>query len=238
MRKIGIPVAMVIASLSVVGVAQAIDVTQGLDIKTVGTKGTKTKPKGIKLTTVTSTTAKDGTSDGTYATKSAVIHFDKNLKFNPKSFPVCTESVAVKAPATCPKGSQVGVGAASATVGPQHILAHPTIKAFNAVGGKLILVLTKAANEVDSGGVLTGTLKKDTGKFGSKLDVQIPQSLQTPVPGLFTTLNKFTVVIKSQKSKGKYYVSSTGCTGGKYNFGGDFAFSDGSSAKVTTTSKC
>jgi hypothetical protein len=237
LRRIGIPVAMVVASLGVAGIAQAIDVTQGLDITTSGKKGTKAKPTGLKLTTITSTTAVDGMGDGTYATKSAVIHFDKNLVFNPKSFPICTESVAVKTPAKCPAGSQVGTGAAVATIGPNKIMAHPTIKAYNAKGGGLILVLAKKAGEVDSSGVLTGTLKKDTGKFGSKLDVRIPPVLQQ-VGGLFITLNKFTVVIKSQKAKGKYYVSSVGCTGGKYSFGGDFVFSDGTVKKVTTTAKC
>lgn len=237
MRKIGIPVAMVVASLSVAGIAQAVDVNQGLAIKTTGKKGTKAKPTGLKLNTTTTTTGKDPAIDGTYATKSAVIHFDKNLKFSPKSFPTCDETTAFNTPDKCPKGSQVGKGSASATVGAGQIKANPTIKAFNAKGGKLILVLTKAAGEVDSSAVLTGTLKSDTGKYGQKLSVPIPAKLQNQL-GLFVTLNRFNVLIPSQKARGKYYVSSVGCTGGKYNFGGDFVFSDNTTQKVKTTSKC
>jgi hypothetical protein len=239
LRKIGIPVAMVVASLGVAGIAQAVDVNQGLAVKTTGSaKGTKSKPVGLKLSVTTTTTGKDPAIDGTYATKSAVIHFDKNLKFNPKSFPVCSADVATPATSSqCPAKSLMGTGSAIATVGAQHIMAHPTIKAYNAKGGKLILVLQKSPNEVDSSGVLTGTLKSDSGKYGSKLSVPIPPKLQNQL-GLFITLNKFATVIKNQKGKdGKYYVSSTGCKS-KYNFGGDFVFSDGTSAKVTTTSKC
>ena len=248
MRKIGISVAVLATSLSVAGVAQAIDVKQGLDIKTTGSKGTAKKPKGLKLTTTTSTTALDGKSDGTFATKSAVIHFDKKLVFNPKSFKTCDAATAFSTnanPDACPSGSLVGTGLAVATVGGFRnpdgtpvILAHPTIKAFNGAGGKLNLVLKQAAGEVNSSAVLTGTLKKDTGKYGQKLVVPIPANPQEQAK-LKITLNTFTVTIKNQKAKGKYYVSSTGCgTSGKYSFGGDFVFSDGTSKSVTTTSKC
>lgn len=238
MRKIGLIVATTVASVSVASVAQAIDVNQGLSIATVGKKGTKAKPAGIKLTTTTSTTAKDGTSDGTYATKKAVIHFDKNLVFNPKSFPICSNQTVVTNFTKCPKGSQVGTGGAMATVGPDKIQQHPTIRAFNGANNTLILKLIHKEGELDSDFVLTGTLKKDTGKFGVKLDVPIPAPLQQPAKNFYITLNEFKVAIANQKAKGKYYAASTGCTGGKYQFSGDFSFTDGSKATAKDTSKC
>ncbi len=239
MRRIGITVAVVATSLSVAGIAQAVDVTQGLTTKTTGKKGTKKRPSGLKLSVVTTTNAKDPAQDGQYATKSAVIHFDKNLKFYPKNFPTCSLSVAASDASKCPKGSLVGTGGASAIVGAVQIKANPTIQAFNATGGKLILKLTKAANEVDSSGILTGTLKKDSGsKYGMKLVVPIPPQLQNQL-GLDVTLTRFeTNIKKSAKKKGHYYVESIGCSGKSYKFGGDFVYSDNSSQKVTATSKC
>lgn len=238
MRKSGLIAATVAASFSVTAIAQAIDVDQAIIIKTTGKKGTKAKPTTLKLSTTTKTSAKDPAQNGTYATKSAVIHFDKNLKFNAKSFPTCTESTVVNTPADCPAKSLVGKGYAKAVIGAGQIKANPTIKAYNAAGGKLILRLLKAEGEVDSSGVLTGTLKKDTGKFGQKLVVPIPEKLQNQF-GLAITLTEFNTVIKAQKSKGKGYVESIGCgKTKKYNFGGDFVFSDNTKVKVTSTSKC
>lgn len=238
MRRIGIPVAIVAASLSVAGIAQAVDVNQGLAIKTTGSKGTSKKPSGLKLNVVTSTGAKDPKLDGSYSTKQAVIHFDKNLRFYPKNFPTCTLAQVANDATKCPTGSKVGTGKAAATIAAVQIKANPTIQAFNAKNNQLILKLTKAAGEVDSAGILVGTLKKDTGKYGQKLDVPIPTALQIQA-GLVITLTRFeTTIAKGPKKKGHYYVESVGCSGGTYKFGGDFVFSDGTKKSATATSKC
>lgn len=237
MRKFGLIAATAVASISVAGVAQAVDVNQGLEVVTKGKKGTKTKNTGLKLTTTTTTSGKDPKADGTYATKKAVIHFDKNLVFNSKTFPTCDEQTVATNPKQCPVGSKVGTGSVEATLGADQTKQHPSVTAFNAKGGKIIFKLTHKDGEVDSDFTLTGTLAKDTGKFGSKLNVPIPTNLQNQF-GLFITLNKFLVAIPSQKYKGKYYVASKGCSGGKYQFRGDFTFTDGSKASAKDTSVC
>jgi hypothetical protein len=236
LRKLGLIAATLAASVGVAGVAGAVDVNQSIKIKTTGKKGTKAKPTVLKLSVTTFTSAKDPAVDGTYATKKAVIHFDKNLKFNNRKFPVCSLQTVASAPENCPAGSKVGSGYAKATIGAQQIKANPTIEAYNAAGGKINLKLIKAANEVDSSGVLVGTLKSDTGKYGSKLDVPIPPKLQNQL-GLSITLTEFNTVISTKKYKGLGYVTSVGCKT-SYKFGGDFTFSDNTSAKVTSTSKC
>lgn len=237
MRKLGLIAATAVASVSVAGVAHAIDVDQSILIQTTGKKGSKARPAALKLSVTTATNAKDPKNDGSYATKRAVIHFDKNLKFNNSKFPTCELQTVATNPQDCPSGSKVGVGFAKATIGAQQIKANPTITAYNAKGNKLNLKLTKAAGEVDSSGVLTGTLKRDTGRFGSKLDVPIPKTLQDQF-GLKITLNRFNTVISTKKYRGFNYVTSVGCTGGNYRFGGDFTFSDNTVQKVVTTSKC
>jgi hypothetical protein len=240
MRKIALPVASIAAvALGGVGIAQAIEVDQGLVVKTVGgAKGTKAKPLAVTLSVTTSTSAKgaDAGKDGTYSTKSAVIHFDKGLKFNASKFPTCDLQTVATSPSDCPAGSKVGTGSAIATVGAQHIMAHPTIAAYNSKGGKLNLKLIAKAGEVDSSGVLVGTLKKDTGKFANKLVVPIPAALQEQL-GLKITLNEFATKIKATY-KGVPYVQSVGCTKGKRSYKGDFVFSDGTKESPVTTAKC
>ncbi len=248
MRKLGLIAATVVASVGVAAVAQAVDVNQTVAVKVTGKKGTKKKPTALKLDVTTGTSAKDLTLNGTFATKSAIIHFDKNLVFNPTKFPTCDIPTVTSTPDDCPKGSEVGKGVAEATLGSKQvgstkIKLSPTIRAFNTKGGKLALKLTKAAGDAAGDAVLTGTLKKDSGKYGVKLDVVIPAPIQMPADGLFVTLTKFNTTISSKKfTKGgkKYgYATSVGCpANGKYNFGGDFAFTDGSSAKVKSTTKC
>jgi hypothetical protein len=102
MRKVALLTAVTAMSFGAVQVAQAVDVNQGLSVKVTGKKGTKTKPKNVKLTVVTTTNAKDPALDGTYGTTKAVIHFDKNLKFNALDkklkWPTCTEAVVNATP--------------------------------------------------------------------------------------------------------------------------------------------
>ena len=243
MRKLGLIAATAAASIGVTSFAQAIETNQGLSIGIKGGKGTKKKPRVVKFSTTTTTNAVDLAKDGTYATKSAVIHFDKNLKFNSTKFPTCALKIVATKPEKCPKGSLVGKGLAKATVGEGQIKVNPSIKAYNDKGGKLNLALIAKPGEVDSSGILVGKLKKDSGKdYGFKLDVQIPKKLQEQL-GLKITLTKFVTVIddKQIKVKGKKYgyVESIGCPkGGKYKFGGDFKYDDATGVKVKTTAKC
>lgn len=238
MRKSALIAATAAASFSVAAVAHAIDVNQGLDIKTTGVKGTATKLSPLKLDVTTSTNAKDPSKDGTFATKRAVIFFDKNLKFNNRKFPTCTLATVASKPERCPAGSKVGAGFARATVGPGQLKVNPTVVAYNAANNKINLKLVKKAGEVDSSGVLVGTLKSATGIYGSKLDVPIPAKLQNQL-GLAITLTKFNTVISNKKIKGFAYANSRGCnSNGKYNFKGTFTYSDGTSATAKDTSLC
>ncbi len=241
MRKLGLIAATAAASIGVTSAAQAIDVNQGISIGIKGGKGTKAKPRNLILSVTTNTNAVDAEKDGTYSTKSAVIHFDKNLKFNNAKFPTCALKIVATKPEKCPAASLVGKGFAKATVGEGQIKVNPTIKAYNDKNNKINLALIAKPGEVDSSGILVGTLKKDSGKYGSKLDVPIPAKLQEQL-GLKITLTKFNTVINRNtvtvKGKKYAYATSVGCTKGKYNFGGDFKYSDGTGEKVTTTVKC
>jgi hypothetical protein len=239
MRKIALIAATTAASFSVAAIAQAIEVDQTFKVATTGAKGTKAKPRALKLDVTIGTTAKDGSSDGTYGTQKVVVHFDKFQKFNSAKFPKCSLATVATRPENCPKGSLIGKGSANAVAGAGgSVKVSPTIEAYNDKNNKIHLKLIAKPGAFDSQAILTGTIKKDTGKYGSKLDVPIPAKLQRNL-GLFVTINRFNVVISNKAYKGTPFVVSTGCAKSKkYSYKGDFTLTDGTKDTVTTTSKC
>ncbi|WP_354697870.1 hypothetical protein DSM112329_03522 [Paraconexibacter sp. AEG42_29] len=246
MRKVAIMAASCAAIFGVVSVAQAIEADQGLEVSVSGAKkGTKKKPSAVKLTVTTLTAGKGATPDGTFGTTNAVIHFDKALVFNNKQFPTCTEAQVNNDATKCPKGSKVSVDGSSSKAkaqggtGATAIKANPAITAYNASGGKLILKLTSPTGEFNATGTIVATLKKDTGSYGSKLVVPIPEKYYNQF-GIKITLQRFGALISAKtKVKGKTvsYVASTGCKK-PLKFAGDFTFTDGATLKASTTAAC
>ena len=89
---------------------------------------------------------------------------------------------------------------------------------------------------VNVNAVLVGPLKTDTGKYGRKLDVAIPQNLQN-VAGIIITLTQFTTRVAGT-AKGTPYVALKGCSGGKLSFKGDFFYTDNTNKSALNTANC
>ena len=170
-----------------------------------------------------------------FATKEAVIHFDKALIFSPKKFKTCSAAKVQASETSCPKGSKVGSGSAVGTAIGQ--TSNLKVSAFNGPKGKLMLHVT-ASTPLQIDAVIQASLKKDKGKYGSKLVVPIPENLQQPVPGVFATLKQFVTSVKAT-SKGVPYVGLASCPKSKkLSFKGDFTFTDGTTLSATDTVKC
>jgi hypothetical protein len=196
------------------------------------TSGTTTKPRSQQLTTTFNLSPA-----GDYATSRAVIRLDKTWKFSNKSkFPSCTLTQIRADEAKCNVRSKVGTGTATAVVAAaNNTSSNLDVTAFNGPGQKLFL-LVETENPLPVRDVMDGTLKSDTGKYGRKLDVVIPQGLQQ-VAGFRPTLTKFQVRIGATY-KNRPYITTTGCTRGKWSFAADLSFSDGSKIADTATSNC
>src|SRR5947208_1143067 len=104
-------VASLAAALGVTSIASAVNPDQGLSVKLTSSKaGTKSKPRSVgKLNVATPTTPGPGEA-GTFATKTAIISFDKNLVFSAQKFPACKLNQVEKDETKCPTGSKVGAG--------------------------------------------------------------------------------------------------------------------------------
>ena len=101
-----------ILALGTAGLAQAVNSHQSVAVKLAQNKaGTAAKPKSVGALTVDMKVALDP-SDPAFATRSAVIHFDKNLVFNSAKFPSCTEAQVLDGAAACGK-AKIGSGKAA-----------------------------------------------------------------------------------------------------------------------------
>jgi hypothetical protein len=221
-----------VAALTLVGAAAVPAVAGPTEFKlqnklSSSKAGTKAKPKAVGLNTIiTSGPA------GDYASSAAVVSLDKNLKFNLKAAKTCAQSVVEADETKCPKDSKVGTGQATAVVAAaNNTSSNLDVTAFNGPNNKLFM-LVETENPLPVRGVMIGTLKNATGKYGKKLDVKIPQSLQS-VAGFTPTLTRFQLNIK----KGNY-ITTTGCTGGKWNFAAVVSYNDGTKGQGTSTVKC
>jgi hypothetical protein len=233
MRTRSLLAAIAFAVLGTTGTAWAVNADQTMTVKVSPTKaGTKKKPANVKLTVETDTKPLDSTP---FANRLVTIHFDKNLVFSPKKFKTCSAQTVQANESQCPKGSKVGSGTGVGTaIG---VTSNLTVSAFNGPNGKFLLHIT-APGPPQVDGVIQASLKKDTGKYGNKLVLPVPDNLQQPVPGVFAVLLKFVTTTKGT-SKGVPYVGLAGCpASGKLSFKGDFNYTDGTSKTATSTVPC
>jgi hypothetical protein len=222
-----------ILSLAAAGLAQAVNSHQTVAVKLDHNKaGTAAKPKSVGALTVDMKVALDP-SDPAFATRTAVVHFDKNLVFNSGKFPSATEAQVRSGAAPAAK-AKVGSGKAiGRALGLDENLA---VTAYNGPGGKTVLLHVVGSSPLSIDDVIVGKLQADTGAYGRKLVVAIPEGLQAP-SGVTATLTSFVTKVGGS-SKGIPYVALKGCSGGKLKFKGDFVYTDGSKQSPTSTTAC
>lgn len=235
MRKLTLTAGVAAAAIGAVGVAQAVTPATSMKASVSPTKhGTKTKPSNVKLNVELITTPNP--ADGPFATKSTVVHFDKNLKFGGKYLKSCSADKVRSNNAACPRGSKVGSGSATGTA--LGLTENLTVTAYNGPNGNKLELLVDGTSPLTIHEVLEGKLQSDTGKFGKKLAVAIPETLQQPAPGAFATLTDFKTSVKGTGSKKRPYIGLAGCTKKKLNFRSDFVFTDNTTSTASTTAKC
>jgi hypothetical protein len=249
MRKGALAGAAAIAgALGVTAAASAIQGTQSLTVSVENDRaGTAAKPRSVgRITVVSGTTIVPG--EAPWAATASTIHFDRNLVFNPSAFPTCSRRVVQQDDSRCPRGSRVGGGAARSTLfAGTAVAGRPasTVRAYNGprsrLGPRLFLVVVNRAPAVRA--VMVGTLRRDTGRFGRKLDIPaIPPVLQNGgFRGLTISLTRFRTTVGGT-FRGTPYVALRGCSGGRLSFRGDFRFRDAtgvvSAASAASTANC
>jgi len=235
MRKLTLMAVAAVTAFCAVGIAQAVTPTTTLKASvSPSKKGTAKKPANVKLNVelITQPTA----GEPAFATRSTVVHFDKNLKFGGKNLKSCSSSQVQADDTKCPKGSKVGSGSATGVA--LGLTENLTVTAYNGPTGNKLELLVDGQSPLQIHSVIEGKLQKDSGLYGQKLVVAIPETLQQPAPGAFATLTDFKTSVKGTGSKKRPYVGLAGCAKKTLNYKSDFVFTDGTTSTATTTSKC
>ncbi len=166
-----------------------------------------------------------------FATAFANVYLPKQLTFSTAGFPACSESMILSAPDSCPKGSEIGSGAAAgfarnAPVSPlgQYVLDLPfTVRVFISSAGKNAVAL-RLFNTVTSGVIIDGVVSKASGSaaksYGSRLRFTIPHGLIEPLPGIIAQLSDFSATLKPATYKRHSLITLKACPKNKkLNFG-------------------
>jgi hypothetical protein len=175
---------------------------------------------------------------GDYAAQSASVFLDRNFRFNNRRFRTCAEATVKTTPTRCPRGSRVGSGRGTAvtTLTSPPSVSPLAIQAFNGPGNKLFIRVS-TNNPIDIVGVMVGTLRPASGRFGRRLAVQIPRDLYEPLTDVHPTLTEFVLNIRAT-FRGRPYIETRGCSARRWNFRADLTFTDGTSATDADTAAC
>jgi hypothetical protein len=235
MRKLTLMAVAAVTTLCVVPIAHAVTPSTAMKVSvSPSKKGTKSKPKNVKLNVELITQPKAG--EPAFATRSTVLHFDKNLTFGGKYAKSCSASQVQIDETKCPKGSKVGSGSATGLA--LGLTENLSVTAYNGPHGSALELLVHGTAPLQIHSVIEGRLQKDSGRYGQKLVVPIPAALQEPVSGAFATLTDFKTSVKGTGSNNRPYAGLHGCTTNALNFKSDFVFTDGTTSSASTIAKC
>lgn len=185
--------------------------------------GTKKKPKSVKLKLKVENNVESKTTMDTLD-----VYLPKAFKVSGKGFKACKyERLAAEGTDACPKGSKAGTGSANAILGPYS--ASPSPLAFKVtafVGGKNLILFDLQQTNGSVHAALKGTVKKASGKYGSRLSIKVPDgkgeyaafpNIQQPAPGVYSALVDLQATLSLKKGK-NVLIGSTGCKRRKHPF--------------------
>ncbi|MBJ7521971.1 MAG: hypothetical protein JHC84_19885 [Solirubrobacteraceae bacterium] len=200
--------------------------------------GTPENPRPASVNVSAKITGADvGAVDGSSATQSIEAKLPYPLLFNPVAFPAC-DAAQVRA-RTCPSAGKIGTGkvVGQAAGG---IVQQLKLTAFNGKGYRLLL-LVEGSSPLRIDSVLQGTIRSGEGQYGMSLLNEVPDNLQQPVPGVFTTVTEFQLKVDAKrKIKGKTvsYIATAGCSGGKWPFEATVTYRGGKTESGRASARC
>jgi hypothetical protein len=220
LRRVMIPVGLLAASVAVAAPVLAQSSGSNPSNTVLTTKvsvspskaGTKSKPKGVKLTfKVMWDTSPDVDKP---VVQTADVLFPKGSLYNGAKYAKCAQSVMERGSVSeCPAKSIMGTGTGTAYA--DTVLTSPKITVVNG-GGNKVFLFTVLTNPARVAKPVPGTITKQSGKWAYKLHLTVPQSLQV-VAGVPIALRDLTITTGG-KSYAKDWLATTSCSGGKYAF--------------------
>jgi hypothetical protein len=173
--------------LTVCGVAAAVAVpadaavVQSVDFRAKYSRADRHKSRG-GLTLRTTLRISDTSGGKPPVLENTTLRFPKGARVNARYFKKCsTSALAQKGPSGCPRASKIGTGKAQGDarpIVPDPIDAKVTLFNGQPVGGNPT-ILIYAVPEISSPITIQGQLRRQSGRYGYVLDVDVP-----PIPTL------------------------------------------------------
>jgi|HigsolmetaAR202D_1030399.scaffolds.fasta_scaffold07972_3 hypothetical protein len=169
--------------------------------------------------------------------------FPAGAKVNSDAFATCSaNTLERRGPSACPSRSRIGKGSAVAVA-----LANPfnaDLTVFNGPGNRnrrQLNIFAKLREIPQLTVVLSGTLRRTSGRFGYTLD--LPVRTIAPIgPGSEASIVKFETTIGGYgRLKGKrvpFVEAPTKCSGRGWPFQGQFTYADGASGTASAHISC
>jgi hypothetical protein len=220
---------LAVLAVAAVAFAQASPDTKLTAKVTPTSGGSKKKPKNANVTMAFTVNP-----DANVSADRIEFLLPKNLKVSGLGMRYCPATKindSPDGPASCPKGSKVGTGSATANLGPDKKHLDFKITIFAASPNELAVYLEGLVTKAIPAAITTAG-----GDFGQKITINIPPEIQQPVPGLYSSITsttaklgpatgsrKVTKKVRGKKRKVKvktYFVGLTGCPTDKSHHGG------------------
>lgn len=233
---------LALAAVAVAQVAEPVINVAGSVKPTKG--GSKKKPKNALLRTEFTV------NQEARKTLSGITYFiPKGVKLSGAGFKYCSATTINTAVSddSCPKAAKIGSGTSNAVLGPQQTPLDFKVTVYAGGKSEIAIFLEQTSGDQSIAIAFKAPIKKASGKYGQRIDVEIPTAVQSPAPGFFSYVLNVKNTIGGKIGKGKkakYFSSLIGCSGGKHQLGVQlhYAANDtgpaGDSPIVTDTQSC
>jgi hypothetical protein len=207
--------AITVVAVTTVALAQTPGATMSVTLKPKKA-GSKQKPKDTSLS------LEIVNSDFSQTASRIEVWLPKSLRFATAGKKKCSiATLGNGGPSACPTASKIGGGTAVArggvNVNPTNPLKLPfKVTAFLTGKKSLAFYIKQVGGNIE--GVAPAKIRKASGKYGSKLDISIPEiPAQQYPPGNYNGLERLKTTLGSTK-KGKSVLKSIGCKNKKAPF--------------------
>jgi hypothetical protein len=228
-----IALAFLVAVPASAGAAQ----TARLDVAATLLTQPRGEPWALDLGVTTTVTTPDGGPPSPL--RDVDLSFPAGARVDAGAFPVCR--VAAARAGTCPAGSRVGQGSATADVRPLLDVPIPaSIVVYNGVAqgrGRQLLFDVRTTQVVMQQFVLEGSLSPASGRYGYRLALRLP-TINTIPDSPPAAISRFAVTVGARHGRRSFISAPTTCPRGGWPFAGRYTFADGSAASVQAAIAC
>ena len=211
MRKFLIAAVALFTAFAVVSVATAQ--TPGItgSVKLKPNKFTKKKKKRKSVTI----TLDVQNADSTQTANRIQVYLAKQLAVSGKGIKTCPDVETTLDPSGCDAKSKLGEGTAEAIAGVNGAAPAPLtfdVVAYQLSAKKIGFLIQQRGGSIQA--MAVGTLKKASGKYGTQLDINIPQIAREFPTGSFNGLKSIHTTIGRKQGKNALF-KLKGCPGSK-----------------------